>query len=206
MKFTAFRPAALVLASLVLVPLISQSEAGVFNMPHFVEPGKNALGFEPEVTLTNGGGVAGNIRYTQGVTDLNNLNLILGTGTGERKFRVGGNFTFDFIPDVGDQPGMGIAAQGIYYRYDGNYGQLETAAIPYIHKTFHNRSGDTVEPFLAVPFGPAFRSGKYHWQAQMALGALFKPKTSALSFIGEVGVNLSKTESTISGGLLYQPE
>ncbi|MBC7385825.1 MAG: hypothetical protein H7301_06655 [Cryobacterium sp.] len=193
------------LAISFLSPL-HQAQAGLFNMPHFVEPGKNAVGFEPEITLTHGGGVAGNIHYTQGLTPLNNLNLILGTGTDSRQFRVGGSFTFDFVPDIGDQPGMGIAAQAIYYRYHDEYGQLETAAIPYIHKSFHDGQGNVVEPFLALPLGPAFRSGHYKWTTAIVLGAMYQPKAAAVRFIGELGVNLNKTESYISGGILYQPE
>lgn len=190
---------------LVLSSLISSSQASVFNIPRFVEPGKNAVGFEPEVTLTNGGGAAANIRYTQGLTYLNNLHVILGTGTGQRKFRIGGAATFDIFPDVDDQPGMGIATQAIYYRYKDSFGQLEVAAIPYVHKVFFNGKGNEVEPYLAIPVGPAFNSGQYHWQTQVVLGALFRKENTNLHFIGEVGVNVNKTESYFSGGILYQP-
>lgn len=194
------------LGFLLLLPLlISSVQAGVFNIPRFVEPGKNAVGLEPEVTLTNGGGAAANIRYTQGVTDLNNFHAILGMGTGQRKFRIGGAVTFDFFPDVDDQPGIGIATQAIYYRYKGDFGQLELAAVPYAHKVFYNGEGNQIEPFLAVPVGPAFNSGKYQWQTQVVLGALFHKDNSALHFVGEVGVNVNKTESYVSGGILYQP-
>jgi hypothetical protein len=183
----------------------ASAEAGVFNIPRFVEPGKNAVGVEPEVTLTNGGGVAANVRYVHGLTELNNLTAILGTGTGVRRFRVGGALSFDFFPDIDDQPGIGIATQAIYYRYKHARGQLEVAAIPYVHKRFHNGTGSTVEPYFALPIGPAFHSGEYHWQTQVVLGAIFNQAGSDLHFVGEVGVNVNKTESYISGGLLYQP-
>jgi hypothetical protein len=187
---------------LVLAP---SAEAGVFNLPRFVEPGKNAVGVEPEVTLTNGGGVAANVRYTQGITELNNLTAILGTGTGRRRFRIGGAMTFDFFPDIDSQPGIGIATQAIYYRYEHARGQLEVAGIPYVHKRFHNGAGSTIEPFFALPTGPAFHSGEYHWQTQVVLGAIFNQTGSDLHFVGEVGVNVNKTESYVSGGLIFQP-
>jgi hypothetical protein len=190
---------------LIALALISQAEAGVFNIPRFVEPGKNAVGFEPEIVLTNGGGGAANIRYTQGLTALSNLHGILGTGTGRRKFRIGTAMTFDFFPDNADQPGMGVAAQGLYYRYEGDVGQLETSLIPYIHKAFHSGTGSQVEPYFALPFGPSFVTGEYFWQTQVVLGAMFRNDGSALNFIGEVGVNVNKTESYFSGGILYQP-
>src|SRR5271163_1229903 len=89
----------------------SLAQAGVVDTPQFVQPGEFALGFEPELTFTDGAGLAGNFRYTQGLTDLNNVNVILGTGGGPRRFRVGGNVTFDFFPDIDKQPGIGVAVQ-----------------------------------------------------------------------------------------------
>lgn len=188
---------------LALAPL---AEAGVFNMPRFVDPGKNAIGVEPEAVLSHGGGVGANLRYTQGVTDINNAYALVGTGTNVRNFRIGGGLTFDFIPDVETQPGMGVGAQAIYYRYKYGVGQLETSLVPYAHKLFANGKGSTIEPFVALPFGPAFRSGSYHWQAQVVLGAIFHETGSQVRYIGELGVNANKTESYFSGGLLYQPE
>lgn len=191
--------------ALVLTLGAFEAKAGLFNLPRFVEPGKNAVGVEPEVTLTSGGGFAGNLHYTQGLTDLNNLHLLLGMGTGVRRFRIGASFTFDFFPDVGDQPGMGIATQGVYYRYKGGFGQLETALIPYLHKSFHRGSGDQIEPYFAIPIGPAFRSGEYTWTTQVVMGAIYRRTDTDIQFVGEVGVNVNKTESYVSGGILYQP-
>jgi hypothetical protein len=189
----------------LFLALSPAAEAGIFNMARFVDQGQNAFGFEPEAVLTNGGGVAANLRYTQGVSELNNAFALLGTGTNIRTFRIGGGMTFDFIPDVEGQPGLGVGLQGIYYRYRGSVGQLETSVVPYVHKMFGNGKGSTIEPFLAVPFGPAFRSGEYFWQTQVALGAIFHQGQSAVRFIGEVDVDVNKSESVISGGILYQP-
>jgi hypothetical protein len=122
-----------------------------------------------------------------------------------RKFRIGGALTFDFFPDIERQPGIGIAVQGIYYRYKYGYGQLETSAIPYIHKRFYGADGNAIEPYFALPFGPAFRSGTYHWQTQVVLGAIYSRENSDLHFVSEVGVNVNKAESYISGGILFQP-
>ena len=187
---------------LVFIPF---AEAGVFNMPRFVDNGKNAFGIEPEAVLTDGGGLAANLRYTQGISDANNAFALVGIGTNVRTFRIGAGMTFDFIPDIDTQPGIGLGVQGIYYRYHDDYGRLETSLVPYIHKTFENGKGQSIEPFLALPFGPAFHSGNYDWQSQMAIGAIVHQGHSPLRFIGEVGVDLNKSESYLSGGLLYQP-
>jgi hypothetical protein len=189
----------------VFLALAPAAEAGIFNMPRFVDNGKNAFGFEPEVVMSDGGGLAGNFHYSQGISDINDVFGEIGTGTNVQNFRVGGGITFDFIPDMDTQPGMGIGLQGIYYRYKGDYGQLETSVVPYIHKMFGNGKGETVEPYVALPFGPAFRSGQYNWQTQVVLGAIYHQEHSPVRFIGEAGVNVNKTESYISGGILYQP-
>src|SRR5205085_819364 len=111
--------------------------AGIFNTPHFTPNGEFALGLEPEVVLTSGAGVGLNARFTLGVTDLDNASIILGWGSGPRQFRGGGNFTFDFFPDIEGQPGIGLATQAIYYRLPST-GVLELTLIPYIHKQYKN--------------------------------------------------------------------
>jgi hypothetical protein len=187
---------------LSLCPL---AEAGVFNMPRFVDPGKNAVGVEPEVVLSDEGGVGANLHYTQGLTDINNAFAVLGTGTNVRTFRIGGGFTFDFVPDLDTQPGFGVGAQAIYYRYKYSVGRLETSLVPYVHKAFGNGKGQSVEPYLALPFGPAFRSGTYDWTSQLVIGAMFHEDHAQIRYLAEFGVNLAKSETYISGGILYQP-
>ncbi len=201
MQFCATRLIPLVLF-FALSPL---AQAGVFNMPRFVDPGKNAFGIEPEAVTSDGGGVGANLHYTQGVTDVNNAFAVVGTGTNVRNFRIGGGLTYDFVPDLDTQPGFGLGAQAIYYRYKYGVGRLEVSAVPYIHKLFGNGKGETVEPYLAVPFGPAFRDGTYDWQTQLVLGAMFHQEHAPIRIIGEIGVNLNKSESYFSGGILYQP-
>jgi hypothetical protein len=179
--------------------------AGVFNTPQFVQPGEFALGFEPEITFTNGAGLAGNFRYTQGLTDLNNLNVIVGTGGGPRRFRIGGNFTFDFFPDIDNQPGIGIAVQGLYYRLNiagMDSGQFELTGIPYIHKAFKAAGGYEIQPFFALPFGIAFNSGNYNGLTQAVIGVLYK-QSEHVRFSTELGFNINHTETYLSAGVIY---
>jgi hypothetical protein len=189
----------------LFLSITPHANAGIFNMARFVDNGTNAFGIEPEAVVSNGGGLAANLRYSQGISELNDVFALVGTGTNVRTFRIGGGFTFDFIPDMETQPGFGVGFQGIYYRYKGDYGQLETAVVPYLHKSFSDGGTRVLEPFVAVPVGPAFRSGRYDWTAQVVLGAIVHEVNSPIRFIGEVGINANKTESYFSGGLLYQP-
>jgi len=140
------------------------AEAGIFNTTHFVEPGKMALGVEPEITLSDGAGVAGNLKYTQGVTDFMDAAAIIGTGTGPRRFRLGGDLVFDFFPDVDHQPGMGVMTRAIYYSLP-NSGEMDLLGAPYIHKAFvMDSSKDEIDPFFSIPLGMGFDSaGSASW-------------------------------------------
>lgn len=187
---------------------VTGAHAGVFNLPYFLQPGENALGLEPEVTFTNDGGVGGNLKYQHGVTDFSNVTAVLGSGTGVKKFRAGTSLTFDLIPDLDRQPGMGFALSGLYYKYhykSGNFGQMDVTATPYIHKAFYNGDGHQIDPFFAFPFGPEFRSGNYNWAATVVLGAKFKQKDMKFHFVGEVGVSVNKAETYVSGGVIFYP-
>ena len=184
----------------------SSARAGTFNLPNFIAPGTNAFGLEPEVTFTHESGFATNLRLQTGVDALSNAHFVVGTGGGQRNFRAGGAYTFDFFPDLNQQPGIGIAVQAMYYRYSGNFGQLEPQAIPYIHKAFDDGHGTIVEPFLSVPVGFEFRSDTYSFISTLAFGARIYPdKKGPLSFIAELGLSLDNTESYLSGGVVYTP-
>jgi hypothetical protein len=192
-------------ALVALLPLSRSAQAGVFNIPHFVTPGEFAVGIEPELTLSSdvgsGAGLGVNAKFTAGVSELSNLTGIIGTGGGPRKFRVGGNYTFDFFPDIAGQPGIGIALQGLYYRVPDR-GQLELTGIPYVHKTFVTGEKNEFEPFVAVPVGAAFSQGEYHAISSVVVGGIFK-NTENFRYIMEFGIAVNRADTYLSGGIVY---
>ncbi|HCM39876.1 MAG: hypothetical protein A2Z97_03495 [Bdellovibrionales bacterium GWB1_52_6] len=187
---------------LLLLPLfaVAQAQAGVFNTVHFVSPGEFALGGEAELTFSDNSGAGINFRFTEGLNELMNVTGLIGTGGGDRKFRFGGNVVFDFFPDIEDQPGIGIAAQGIYYRLP-NVGQFEATAIPYIHKSFVSGANE-IEPFVAIPFGMAFSEGKYKAISSVVLGSMFKG-SEQIRYSMEFGIAVNHADSYLSGGFTY---
>jgi hypothetical protein len=190
--------------------------AGIFNTVHFVDPGKVAIGLEPELTFSDGAGMGFNFKVTEGVSDLLNVAEIIGTGGGPRQFRVGLDADWDFFPDIDRQPGIGLLTRGMYYRIpdslinesDGDTtGRLEITAAPYIHKAFVSGTGDskeTVDPFVAVPIGLAFTSGQYVWTSQLVVGSMFQ-SSEKVAFSMELGFELNHTETYISGGITFYP-
>jgi hypothetical protein len=183
--------------------LAQNAYAGVFDLTHFVNPGSFAIGLEPVATLSDGGGVGFNFKYTQGINELTNAQFIIGTGTGIDRFRVGGNLDVDLFPDIDNQPGIGVAFQGLYYNLPSD-GRFDLTAIPYIHKAFTLQGGDEVDPFLAFPVGLAFQDGMYHFTDTLAFGSLFK-KNEHLSYVLEMGISMNHSETYISGGFVYYP-
>ena len=186
----------------VLIAVPTPAYSGLGTLTHFIPAGEMSLGADVDLTLTSGAGVAGNLKYTQGVNELVNVTALLGTGSGPRRFRVGGNMLIDFIPDMESQPGMGFAIQGLYYRLP-NSGQLELTGIPYIHKTY--RSGNNeIEPFLGIPLGASFSEGRYRALAQLVIGSMFK-SSEKFRYTLEFGVAVNNTESYLAGGIAYYP-
>jgi hypothetical protein len=186
---------------LVHLGLPLTSEAGVFNIPKFVEPGLFSIGLEPELTLeSNDTGGALNLKYTHGISDLVNVGGVVGFGGGARKFRAGGYGVFDFFPDDGNQPGIGVATQLIHYSVTGGH-SLELTFVPYFHKSF--KSGESeFDPFFAIPFGVAFRGTSNPALIHTAIGSVFK-SSEHLFFLLELGVAINNTNTYFSGGVVY---
>ena len=192
----------MVLRIAVLVLLISPqiASAGVFTMPHFVEPDHFSLGLEPELTFTDGAGIGVNAKYFHGLSDLTNAMGVIGTGSGPKNFRIGGGVVWDFFPDIDQQPGIGLGTQAVYYRHR-DFVRLELTAIPYIHKAF--KMGDSVvEPFAAFPFGLGFRSGGYDGLLSVAVGTIFG-QSNQLRFVVELGVDVDHSDTYLAGGVSF---
>lgn len=180
--------------------LAEQAGAGMFNIPHFTLPGKFSTGIEPELDFTTPTSLAINLRLSYGLNDLNNLHAIVGTGGAARGFRVGGAYTLDFIPDVGSQPGLGIALQTILVQISGT-GTVELTAAPYVHKTLVY--GQTLfEPFIAYPFGLDLADGMYRYVGTLAVGSLFHHNEHIYSVV-ELGIKMNNTSTYVSGGVVY---
>lgn len=192
-----------ILTSLYCVVLSNTSSlAGVFSTPHFVPAQFMAFGVEPELTLTSGAGFAINLKYTQGLSDLMDASVILGAGSGPRRFRVGGNASFDFFPDVEGQPGIGLALSALFIRLK-DYNQVEVITTPYIHKAFLNK-GKEFEPFFALPFGVGIGNNSSIALTSVVIGSFFK-FSEKIRFVMEFGVAINNTESYLSGGFVYYP-
>ncbi len=176
------------------------SFAGVFNIPKFTPAKEYAVGVEPEFNFGATSGLGINLRGTLGLSDMNNLHIVLGVGNGPRQFRVGGAFTFDFFPDVDNQPGIGLAIQGMFIQLPTT-GSFEITGIPYIHKAFKTDAG-IFDPYIALPAGISLYAGQYQPAVTLSFGSMYQVN-SHISTVIELGIGLSTVPTYLSGGVLY---
>ncbi len=183
--------------------------AGVFNIPQFVEFKSWAVGLEPEATLSTAGysthnsGIALTAKFTYGMTPLSNLQVGVGSGSGNKEFRIGTTYAIDFIPDLEGQIGVGLAFQAYYYKLKESLSQTETTLYPYLHKMFTSDTGLKYDPYFAMPFGLAFNNGNYRSIWQGVFGVYFKP-TSHYGLNAELGLNFKDTDTYVAGGITYR--
>lgn len=199
----------LLLSCILVASVFAHSaQAGVFNIPQFVEYKSWAVGLEPEAILSPGpttpnGGLGLNVKFTYGITPLSNLQIGIGQSSGTKGFRFGGTYTFDFIPDLEGQLGAGLALQAYSYQMKNTDAQSETTLYPYVHKMFTSETGLMYDPYVAMPFGFAFYKGTYASIWQLVFGSYLK-LDDHFGVNGELGINLKDTDTYLSTGITYR--
>lgn len=178
------------------------SHAGVYTLTQFHNEGDWSLGLEPEITLSSGSGFGLNTKFTYGLSSLSNVQFGIGPGSGARGFRIGGGYTWDFIPDLDGQVGTGIAAQIYFYRLRSGSNQTEFTLSPYVHKGFKLNNGTSVDPYVSLPFGMALLDRNYRGIITLATGAFFR-LTPTFAYSAELGLNIANNDSYIAGGVTY---
>lgn len=189
-------------AALIAATVTVKAHAGIFDLPSFIESGEWSIGLEPEISISNGTGAALNLKPRYGVNDLLDIQGIIGTGAGARRFRIGFIADFEWFPDYESQPGIATPFFIEYYRVDDD-GQLIWGVKPLIYKTFEGQSAEYT-PFIAVPLGWGLRRSEVTGFVQVAMGSVFKlPDVEHWRFTLEAGFNVSGAYSYLSGGVTY---
>lgn len=182
--------------------LLSPAQAGVFDLPGFVEGGQGSVGLEPEISISNETGAAFNFKPRYGVNDMLNIEGMIGTGAGARKFRAGVIADIEWFPDYENQPGIATALFMEYYRLR-NDGLLMFGVKPLVYKTFEGAEAEYI-PFIALPLGWNYRNSLITGFFQIAFGSMFKiPGQENIRLTGEAGFNIDDAYSYLSGGVTY---
>ena len=180
-----------------------ESQAGIFFLPHYIPEGQRAVGIEPQWLLSQGASLGVQFRYGQGVSELINVSALIGTGSDPNRFRAGGAATFDFYPNEGDQPGLGLALQGVYTDTTRG-GMWSFSGTPYLHQTFAMQNMIPIEPFLALPLEQQIFTSKTssQLQASFIVGSFFHYGEHWSSVL-ELGIGITQVMTVFSGGLIY---
>lgn len=192
--------------SLVL-PIISivycnQAVAGVFDLASFLDPGLFSVGFEPDIVISSPSGAGVTFKPKYGLNDFMNIEGIIGTGSGARRFRVGAILDFDFIPDVDMQPGFGLPLNLLFAKIQDS-SEFSLGMSPLLYKTFAGTFTDYI-PFVSVPMGWVVRDFKIKPFFQGVMGSMFKiPKSNKVKVSIEAGFNIVNSFSYLSGGVIF---
>lgn len=179
------------------------AQAGIFDLPSFLEPGKMSFGAEADFALTEGTGAALNLKPRYGLTDFLNLQGIIGHGVGDRRFRLGATLGIEYFPDVGNQPGLATPVSFQYMNIRGD-NQWSLWVTPLVYKTFHGVDTVAFTPFVGLPVGWNARDGVLRGFTQIAFGTQFAPANlSQWKFTAELGFNLHQAYSYIAGGATF---
>lgn len=180
-----------------------EAKAGVFDLASFDDPGDWSVGLEPELILGNQTGAGINLKPRYGANDLMNIEGVVGTGSGARRFRLGGIVDFEWFPDYEKQPGIATPVFLEYYRTE-NSGVTTLGVKPMLYKTFGDDNGAEYTPFIAFPMGWNVIDSTFHGFTQLAIGSLFcMPDVDHWKFTLEAGFDVNNSYSYISGGITF---
>jgi hypothetical protein len=193
----------------VLIPLLvfcsillgraSFAYYSVLDTGDILAPGHYDLSLETEFITSDGSGANVVGRFDTPVADDAQIRALVGGGTTD--FHAGAFYKWVPIPDVHDQPAVGIIAGALYARAnnpEGNSTNYFTARIaPVASKAFQFEFGK-LEPYLSVPIGVRVGDGS-QLPIQLALGTEVKTHhLDNIAWRAELGFNLNQAYSYIS--------
>lgn len=123
-------------------------------------------------------------------------------GVGEFDVMLGAFAKWVPIPDVNDQPAVGVRAGLSYLNWD-DFSQTSIVAMPFVSKGFETNWGK-FNPFTGIPFGINSNDDDTYFMARIAFGTEWThDDNKQLHAIGEIAFDLSKSFSSINAGASY---
>ncbi|AHZ84260.1 hypothetical protein Bb109J_c1566 [Bdellovibrio bacteriovorus] len=177
--------------------LTSQAHAylSIAESGELLAPGKYQVGVEPQLLTNKGNGANFNVFFDTALSDSSSARISMGAGAVD--FNTFASVKWIPIPDVDNQPAMGLrAGAGIARDEDENLIQFQFS--PLVSKRFDTEYGLTV-PYLAVPFTFLNTKDENFVASNLALGSEFHyVDWKEVNMGAEVGIDLNKSYSYIS--------
>lgn len=195
-------------ATLIFFAQASHAYYSVLDNNELLTKGNYKLTGTGQIFTDEGGGVDLSTRFDAAINEDFGVRGILGFG--EVDFFAGAMLRWVPIPDIENQPAVGVHT-GLIYGNDGDYRDFTVRIEPVVSKVF-DQNGTIFTPYASLPLGIRFRDGEYEddtdlvWQL-VAGSQLQLPAFKKLQFIGEIGLDLNKAPSYINlGAVLYFDE
>ena len=173
----------------------------IFDAADFIEPKEFTAGTVGEIYLDNPSSEGFEIRLKYGTTANMNSQLLIGLGSGNRKFRVGAQNNLTIFPDIEGQMGVALVVSTVYLRREDR-GVFNAFFAPMIHEEIPGESLDW-NVFVALPLSLELDSGRYFTGAILIIGAI--ADFDGWFLTGELGLGMGAEQSylAIGGGLEF---
>jgi hypothetical protein len=193
--------------TLVIVALCASSADAYYTFQDtgdLLAPGRYAVGGELQL-LTKGDSGANILgRFDGGISDEWGFRGIVGLG--ETDFQAGGFLKWVPIPDVDNQPAVGVMFGGLIATYTAdriNSTEFAARAYPFVSKKFDVEFGQ-LTPYASLPLGVRNFDGDSSSTSQMILGSRFiHPDMAGAQWFAELGFDFHKAPGYVSFGATF---
>lgn len=158
------------------------------------------MGYVEGVLDTGYDGLNLNTRGSLGIND--ELQVDAELGLGEFDITLGAFLKWVPVPDVEGQPAIGVRGGVSYFKWN-DFSQTTITAMPFLSKAFSTNLG-RVSPYVGLPLGINTHNSDSDFFTRLAVGSeVTQTQFENLRFIGELGLELSKSFASITVGAAY---
>lgn len=189
----------------LLTSLSSQAYYTFQDSGDMLEPNRYALGTELQMVTSNDSGVNLVGKFDGGLTDELNYRAVLGFG--EVSFQMQGLLKWVPIPDIDNQPAIGITTGLLYAKYDtddsSTANEFSIRFIPFLSKKFDSAVGPFT-PYVAAPMAIRTYDSDSDVPLSLAIGSKYESvDLKGVEFTAEIGFDIDKAFNYISLGALF---
>ncbi len=194
----------IVLANLLLSTAPAHAYFATLDTGEVLKEGQFQVMVAPQVIFNNYDGVNFTGRLDMGLAEGVSARGILGFGKVD--FQIGGLVKWVPFPDTATQPAIGGEA-GLLIARIGSRTQYSFRFHPLLSKRIETEIGDVI-PYTSLPMGVTVQSGgtdETFIPVQFVVGSELRPlEMKNWSFLGEVGINLTRSFGYATLGLAYR--
>ena len=192
----------LILAIAALITFAQPAHAyfSTLDTGDVIEPGKYRAIVSPQTIFNEFSGLNVLGMFDTGLSEDQSVRALVGFG--EVDFQVGGMYKWIPFPDVGDQPAIGVSG-GLVWAKVEDHNALSLRIHPLVSKKFETEVGDFT-PYGSMPIGVTDFEDETFVPIQLVGGTEWRTlHFENLTFMAELGLNLSKAFSYISAGAVW---